>query len=66
MTQVVAAFAEAVADERSDEKVVIGGTANLVRFGEDFDSSIKPLLEALEEHVVLLQACSARRPARAW
>ena len=40
VTQVVAAFAEAVADERSDEKVVIGGTANLVRFGEDFDRSI--------------------------
>ena len=55
VTQVVAAFAEAVADERSDEKVVIGGTANLVRFGEDFDRSIKPLLEALEEHVVLLR-----------
>jgi heat-inducible transcriptional repressor len=55
VTQVVAAFAQAVADERSDEKVVIGGTANLVRFGEDFDHSIKPLLEALEEHVILLR-----------
>ena len=55
VTQVVAAFAQAVADERSDEKVVIGGTANLVRFGEDFDNSIKPLLEALEEHVILLR-----------
>ncbi|HEY7042695.1 MAG TPA: heat-inducible transcriptional repressor HrcA [Nocardioidaceae bacterium] len=55
VTQVVAAFAEAVADDRSDEKVAIGGTANLVRFGEDFDRSIKPLLEALEEHVILLR-----------
>jgi heat-inducible transcriptional repressor len=55
VSQVIAAFAEAVADERTDEKVVIGGTANLVRFGDDFDLSIKPLLEALEEHVVLLK-----------
>ena len=55
VAQIVAAFAEAVADERTDEKVAIGGTANLVRFGDEFDTSIKPLLEALEEHVVLLK-----------
>ncbi len=55
VAQIIAALAEAVTDDRSDEKVVIGGTANLVRFGEDFDRSIKPLLEALEEHVVLLK-----------
>ncbi|MGI8888330.1 MAG: heat-inducible transcriptional repressor HrcA [Nocardioidaceae bacterium] len=55
VAQVIAVFAEAVADNRTDEKVAIGGTANLVRFGEDFDRSIKPLLEALEEHVVLLR-----------
>lgn len=55
VAQVAAVFAEAVADERTDEKVAIGGTANLTRFGEDFETSIKPLLEALEEHVVLLR-----------
>jgi heat-inducible transcriptional repressor len=55
VAQILAAFAEAVADERSDEKVAIGGTANLMRFGEDFERSIQPLLEALEEHVVLLR-----------
>ena len=55
VTQIIAVFAEAVADERTDEKVAIGGTANLVRFGDEFDRSIKPLLEALEEHVVLLK-----------
>lgn len=55
VTQIVAGFAEAVADDRTDEKVAIGGTANLTRFGDDFDRSIKPLLEALEEHVVLLK-----------
>ncbi|MGI8433974.1 MAG: heat-inducible transcriptional repressor HrcA [Nocardioidaceae bacterium] len=55
VAHLVAVFAEAVADHRSEEKVAIGGTANLVRFGEDFDRSIKPLLEMLEEHVVLLK-----------
>ncbi len=55
IAQIVAVFTEAVADERTDEKVAIGGTANLMRFGDEFDLSIKPLLEALEEHVVLLK-----------
>ncbi len=52
---VVTALVEAFSDERSDERVAIGGTANLMRFGDDFDSSIRPVLEALEEHVVLLK-----------
>jgi len=55
IAQIIAVFAEAVADERTDEKVAIGGTANLTRFGDEFDLSIKPLLEALEENVVLLK-----------
>ncbi len=55
VTQIVAGFTDAVADGRTDEKVAIGGTANLVRFGTDFDQAIKPLLEALEEHVILLR-----------
>ncbi len=46
---------EAMSDHRSDERVVVGGTANLTRFGDSFDTSLKPLLEALEEHVVLLK-----------
>ncbi|MDQ6641905.1 MAG: heat-inducible transcriptional repressor HrcA, partial [Actinomycetota bacterium] len=46
---------EAMSDHRSDERVVVGGTANLTRFGDSFDVSLKPLLEALEEHVVLLK-----------
>jgi heat-inducible transcriptional repressor len=55
VAQIVATFAEAVADDRSGDKVAFGGTANLIRFGEDFETSIRPLLEALEEHVVLLK-----------
>ncbi len=41
--------------ERHEERIVLGGTANLVRFGHDFAPSIKPVLEALEEQVVLLR-----------
>ncbi len=50
-----AALVEAMSNERNDERVVVGGTANLARFGDGFDQSIKPMLEALEEHVVLLK-----------
>jgi heat-inducible transcriptional repressor len=52
---VAAALVEAMSDHRSDERVVVGGTANLARFGDSFEQSIKPMLEALEEHVVLLK-----------
>jgi len=50
-----AALVEAMSNERGDERVVVGGTANLARFGDGFDQSIKPMLEALEEHVILLK-----------
>ena len=52
---VTASLVEAMSDQRYDERVVVGGTANLARFGDSFDTSIRPLLEALEEHVVLLK-----------
>ena len=51
----VAALVEAMSDHRSDERVAVGGTANLARFGDGFDAAIRPMLEALEEHVVLLK-----------
>ena len=54
VTALAASLVEAMSDHRSDERVVVGGTANLARFGEGFDSTIRPMLEALEEHVVLL------------
>jgi heat-inducible transcriptional repressor len=41
--------------EETEERVVLGGTANLIRFGQDFPQSIRPVLEALEEQVVLLR-----------
>jgi len=51
----VATLVEAMSDHRSDERVAVGGTANLARFGESFDTTVRPLLEALEEHVILLK-----------
>jgi heat-inducible transcriptional repressor len=41
--------------EQSEERVVMGGAANLTRFGHDFPRTIQPVLEALEEQVVLLR-----------
>lgn len=55
VTAIVTTLTEAFSDERSDERVAVGGTSNLARFGEDFETSIRPVLEALEEHVVLLR-----------
>ncbi len=52
---VAAILVEAMIDHRSDERLVVGGTANLARYGDSFDSAVRPLLEALEEHVVLLK-----------
>ncbi len=52
---IVASLVEAMSDHRSDERVAVGGTANLARFGDGFDGSIRPMLEALEEHVILLK-----------
>ena len=45
---------DALVEER-EERVVLAGTANLARFGTDFPLSIGPVLEALEEHMVLLR-----------
>ena len=55
VSAVVASLLEAMSDHRSDERVVVGGTANLARFGDGFDVAIRPMLEALEEQVVLLK-----------
>ena len=52
---VVAMLVDAMSDHRSDERVVVSGTANLARYGDSFEVDVRPLLEALEEHVVLLK-----------
>jgi heat-inducible transcriptional repressor len=53
--RVVDTLLDAMSDHRSSERVAVGGTANLARFGDSFEVSVRPLLEALEEHVVLLK-----------
>ncbi|HEX5089174.1 MAG TPA: heat-inducible transcriptional repressor HrcA [Nocardioides sp.] len=52
---VVEVLVDAMVDHRSDERIAVGGAANLARYGDSFDSAVRPLLEALEEHVVLLK-----------
>lgn len=52
---VVETLVDAMSDHRSDERIVVGGAANLARYGDNFDSAVRPLLEALEEHVILLK-----------
>jgi heat-inducible transcriptional repressor len=42
-------------DANRQEKILLAGTANLARREEDFSGSITPILEAIEEQVVLLK-----------
>ncbi len=50
----VAGLVELVAGDNST-RVVVGGVPNLGRFGDQFETTVKPVLEALEEQVVLLR-----------
>ncbi len=43
---------------------MLAGTSNLARFGSDFPLTIAPVLEALEEHVVLLKLFGRLRPGQ--
>ena len=54
-TIVAGVLVDAMIDHRSDERIAVGGAANLARYGDSFDSAVRPLLEALEEHVVMLK-----------
>ncbi|MEW1545575.1 heat-inducible transcriptional repressor HrcA [Streptomyces tsukubensis] len=54
VTTVLSTLLETLVEE-TEERLMIGGTANLTRFGHDFPLTIRPVLEALEEHVVLLK-----------
>jgi heat-inducible transcriptional repressor len=54
------ALEDALVEER-EERVVLAGTANLARVGTDFPLSIGPVLEALEQHVVLLKLLGTAR-----
>ncbi|MFD1505307.1 heat-inducible transcriptional repressor HrcA [Georgenia yuyongxinii] len=57
----VEAVAEVVTDtlrQEAEERIVMAGTANLARADLDFPRTISPVLEALEEQVVLLRLFS--------
>jgi heat-inducible transcriptional repressor len=57
VTAITASLLDQVAANRQ-EKMVMAGTANLVRTEEDFTGSIYPVLEAIEEQVTLLKLFS--------
>jgi heat-inducible transcriptional repressor len=44
-----------LSDREEEERVVIGGTANLARYADEYQTMFRPVLEALEEQVVLLR-----------
>ena len=48
--------------EPGEDRLVVGGTANLARSALDFPGSVRPLLEALEEQVVVLRLMSEVDP----
>ena len=52
--QIVRVVEETLA-ETTEERIVMAGASNLARSGTDFVHSIRPVLEALEEQVVLLR-----------
>jgi heat-inducible transcriptional repressor len=50
--------------ERSEERLALAGTANLTRGGMlDFQGSLRPVLEALEEEVILLKLIGEVEPS---
>jgi len=49
--------------EHSEERLLMGGTANLTRNTADFGGSLRSVLEALEEQVVVLRLLAAQQEA---
>jgi heat-inducible transcriptional repressor len=49
--------------EHTEERLLMGGTANLTRNTADFGGSLRPVLEALEEQVVVLRLLAAQQEA---
>ena len=50
--------------EHPEERLVLGGTANLTRNATDFPNSLRQVLEALEEQVVVLKLLAAAGDSR--
>jgi heat-inducible transcriptional repressor len=54
LTSIMTVVLETLVDQ-PEERVAIAGTANLTRSATDFPHTLRPVLEALEEQVVLLK-----------
>jgi transcriptional regulator of heat shock response len=50
-----------IGESHGSEKMAISGTANLARSGEDLGLTLSPILEALEEQVVILRLLDEAR-----
>ncbi|WP_226346056.1 heat-inducible transcriptional repressor HrcA [Agilicoccus flavus] len=55
LARCIVAVLEGALVEQREERVVLAGTSHLARLGPDFPLTIEPVLDALEEHVVLLR-----------
>ncbi|WP_058234168.1 heat-inducible transcriptional repressor HrcA [Devriesea agamarum] len=53
--QSILAAVHALLDARREDRIVLAGTANLARWGIDIETAVEPLLDALEEQIVLLR-----------
>lgn len=58
VTEKIIAELNLLVDANNQGKVILAGTSNLARRGQDFPGSISPVLEAIEEQVVLLKLIS--------
>src|SRR5699024_10093189 len=45
----------ALAATRAEDRIMMAGTANIARSAQDFDRDVEPLLDVLEEQLVLLR-----------
>lgn len=57
VAQIIATLLDQV-DANRQEKIILAGAANLVRREQDFSGSVSPVLDAIEEQVVLLKLIS--------
>jgi heat-inducible transcriptional repressor len=62
MVRICSVLIESLVDH-PDERLLLGGTANLTRNVADFPGSLRQVLEALEEQVVVLKLLAATRDA---
>jgi heat-inducible transcriptional repressor len=58
MTRIATVLVESLV-EHPEDRLVLGGTANLTRNAADFPGSLRQVLEALEEQVVVLKLFAA-------